>query len=98
MRNLNNPFILFLLLQMRTALKNILLNLLKNREDLKKWLLATSDYSNEMQQDLNAIVGFDKNFNNAILRHSLDRKDEAIFRNPNPINVAFHDLKKLLIL
>ena len=67
---------------------------MKNREDLKKWLLATSDYGNEIQQDLNAIVGFDEKFNNAIVRHSLDRKDEAIFRIPNPINVTFHDMKK----
>ena len=76
------------------AVKNNILNLLKNREDLKKWLLATSDYGNEIQQDLNAIVGFDEKFNNAIVRHSLDPKDEAIFRNPNPINVTFHDMKK----
>ena len=28
------------------AVENNLLNLLRNREDLKKWLLATSDYGN----------------------------------------------------
>ena len=72
----------------------IILNLLKNREDLKKQLLGTSHYVNEIQQDLNAIVGFDEKFDNAIVRHSLDRKDEAIFCNPNPINVTFHDMKK----
>ena len=71
-----------------------LLNLLRNREDFKKWLLATSDYGNEMQEDLNAIAGYDEKFNNAIVRHSLDLKDQAIFRNPNPINVTFHDTKK----
>ena len=51
-------------------------------------VLATSDYGNEIQ-DLNVIVGFDEKFNNAIVRHSLDLKDQAIFRNPNPINVTF---------
>ena len=76
------------------AVKNNLLNLLRNREDLKKWLLATSDYGNEIQEDLNAIVGYDEKFNNAIVRHSLDLKDEAIFLNPSPINVTFHDMKK----
>ena len=76
------------------AVENNLLNLLRNREDFKKWLLATSDYGNEIQEDLNAIVGFDEKFNNAIVRHSLDLKDQAIFRNPNPINVTFHDMKK----
>ena len=60
----------------------------------KKWLLATGEYGNEIQDDLNAIVGYDEKFNNAIVRHSLDLKDEAIFHKPNPINVTFHDMKK----
>ena len=77
------------------AVENNLLNLLRNREDLKKWLLATSDYGNEIQVHLNGVVGFDEKFNNAIVRHSLDLKDQAIFRNPNPINVTFHDMKKI---
>ena len=76
------------------SVKINLLNLLRSREDLKKWLLATSDYGNEIQEYLNAIVGYNEKFNNAILRRALDRKDEAIFRNPNPINVTFHDMKK----
>ena len=67
---------------------------MRNREDLKKWLLVTSDYGNEIQEDLNAIVGYDEKFNNAIVRHSLDLKDQAIFHNSNPINVTFHDMKK----
>ena len=54
----------------------------------------TSDYGNEIQEDLNAIVGYDEKFNNAIVRHSLGLKDQAIFDNPNPINVTFHDMKK----
>ena len=70
------------------TVKNKLLNLLRNREDLKKWLLATSDYENETQEDLNAIVGYND------CQTWLDLKDEVIFRNPNPINVTFHDMKK----
>ena len=76
------------------AIENNLINLIKNRDDLKKWLLATGDYGNEIQDDLNTIVGHDENFNNAIVRHSLDLKDEVIFRNPNPLNITFHDMKK----
>ena len=76
------------------AIENNLLNLIRNRDDLKKWLLATRKYGDEIQQDLNAIVGHDEKFNNAFVRHALDLKDEAIFRNPNPINVTFHDMKK----
>ena len=63
-------------------------------EDLKTRLLATSEYGNEIQEDLNAIVGYDEKFNNAIVRHALDLKDSAIFRNPNPLNVTFRDVKK----
>ena len=29
-----------------------------------------------------------------IVRHALDLKNEAIFRNPNPLNVTFHNVKK----
>ena len=74
------------------AVENNLLNLLRNR--VKKWLFATSDHGNEIQEDLNAIVGYDEKFNNAIVRHSLDSNDQAIFRNPNPINFTFHGMKK----
>ena len=76
------------------ATENDLINLSKNRDDLKKWLLATSDYGNEIQEDLNAVVRYDENFTNAIVRHSLDLKDEAVFCNPYPLNITFHDMKK----
>ena len=54
---------------------NKVLDLLRNQEGLKKWLLATSDYGNELQEDLNAIAGYDEKFNNAIVRHALDLKN-----------------------
>ena len=60
-----------------------------------KWLLATSDYRQEVQDDLTAIVGYDEKFNNAIIRHALDLKNEAILCNPNPLNVTFWDVKKI---
>ena len=63
---------------------------MRNRDNLKNWLLGTGEYGNEMQEDLNAIVGCD----DAIIRRVLDLKDQAIFRNLNPINVNFHDMKK----
>ena len=57
-------------------------------------MLATSDFDDEIQDDLNAVVGHDQNFTNAIVRHSLDLKDESTFCNPNPLNVTFHNMKK----
>ena len=65
------------------TVENDLINLIKSRDDLKKWLLATSDFGNEIQDDLNAVVGHDEKFTSAIVRHSLDFKDESIFYNPN---------------
>ena len=76
------------------AVENNLVNLIINRDNLKKWLLTTSKYGDEIQEDLKTIVGYDEKFTNAIVRHSLDLKDEAIFHNPSPINVTFHDMNK----
>ena len=71
-----------------------MINLIKNRDDLKRWLLATSDYGAEIQENLNAVVGHNEKFTNSIVRHALDLKDDPIFRNPNPINVTLCDMKK----
>ena len=74
---------------------NRVIDLLQNREDLKKWLLATSDYGNELQEDLNQIAVYDEKFINAIVRHALDQKNAGIFQNPNPLNLTFQNVKKL---
>ena len=56
---------------------NSIINIIKNCDDLKKWLLASSDFGQELQEDLNAvvgynvIVGYNAKFNNAIVRHAL---------------------------
>ena len=61
---------------------------------MKKWFSAISDYGKELQGDLNAVVGYDEKFNNAIVRHALDRKNASVMRIPNPLNVTFRDVKK----
>ena len=43
------------------AIENNLRNLIKNRDELKKWLLATGKYENEIQDHLNATVDMMKN-------------------------------------
>ena len=48
-----------------------------------------------MQEDLNAVVSYDEKFNNAIIRHALDRKDASVMQNPNPLNLTFRDVKKI---
>ena len=73
---------------------NLIIDLIKKRDDLKKYLLATSNYGEELQEDLNAIVGHNEQFNNAIVRHALDEKNGGIMQNPNPRNLTFWDIKR----
>ena len=73
---------------------NKVLDLLRNREDFEKWFLATSDYGNELQEDLNAIVRYDEKSNNAIFRHALDLKNTGIFQNHSLLNLSFRNVKK----
>ena len=68
---------------------------MRSREDFKKWLLATSDYGNELQEDLNAILGYNEKFNNGIVRHALDLKNARIFQNLNSLNLTYRNIKKL---
>ena len=94
MRNLN---ILrdFLILVIRASdSNNKVLDLLRSREDFKKWFLATGDYGHELHEDLNATVGYNENFNNVIVRHALDLKNTGIFQNPNPLNLTYRNVKK----
>ena len=74
---------------------NSIINVIQNPNDLEKWLLATSDYGREWQEDLNAVASYHEKFNNAIVRHVLDRKDASVMKNPNPLNLTFRDAKKL---
>ena len=71
---------------------NEILTKLQNSDNLKKWLLATSDFGQEIQEDVNNIVGHNENFNNAVIRPALDLKNEGIFQNPNPLTVTFCDI------
>lgn len=61
---------------------------------MKKYLLAKSDYGNELQEDLNAIVRHNEKLKNAIVRHALDLTNDEIMQNPNLLNVTFRDIKK----
>ena len=93
MRSLNilRDFLIFVI---RAKIDNLIINVTQNRNDLKKWLLAIGDYGRELQKDLNAVVGYDEKFNNAIVRHALDCKNASVMQIPNPLNVTFRDVKK----
>ena len=76
------------------TVKNNILDAVKNREDLQKWILATSDFGRKLQQDINEITGEDEKFNNAVLRCALDLKSDGLFRNPQPISLLFNSVEK----
>ena len=76
------------------TVKNNILDAAKNREDLQKWILATSDFGRELQQDINEITGGDETFNNAVLRRALDLKSDGLFCNPQPISLLFNNVEK----
>ena len=76
------------------VVKNNILDAIKNREDLQKYILATSDLGNELQQDINEITGGDEKFNNAVLRRALDLKSTDLFRNPQLISLLFNNVEK----
>ena len=65
------------------VVKNNILDAIKNRKDLQKWILATSDFGRELQQDINEITGGDEKFNNAVLRRALDLKVMEYLEIPN---------------
>ena len=53
-------------------------NIVKKRADLRKYLLTTSDYGKNIQENINSVVR-DRNFNNAALRHLLDERNNGVF-------------------
>ena len=75
------------------VVENNILDAVKNREDLQKYILATSDFGHELQENINQITGGDEKFNNAIIRRALDLKNEDLFRNPQPITLLFNNVE-----
>ena len=61
-------------------------------EDVKNFLLANSDFGEEIQQQLDLYVS-NNNLNEASFRRRLDRISENIIRNKNPIELLFKDVK-----
>ena len=56
-------------------------------------MLATSDYGQNIQENINAVVT-DRKFNDALVRHVLDEKSKGVFDSSTPLSVTFKDAKK----
>ena len=53
--------------------QNLVIDVVNNRSNLRKFLLATSDYGRSIQENINAVVA-DGKFNQAVVRRALDQK------------------------
>ena len=74
-----------------SAFQNSIIDTLNNRADLQKYLLATSDFGKNIQENINSVVT-DGKFNDALVRHVLDKKIRSCFDVQNTIigNVISH--------
>ena len=61
------------------------------KEDVQKYILATSDFAKSIQTDINHYVTRDR-INNASFRQKLDSISKNILRKQNPLELVFEDL------
>ena len=73
-------------------IRNSIIDIVNNRSDIRKFLLATSDGRN-IQEKINAVVA-DGKFNQDVVRRALHKKNKEVFESPIPLSVTFKDAKK----
>ena len=61
------------------------------REDVQKYILATSDFAKSIQTDTNHYVTRDR-INDASFRQKLDLISKNILRRQNPLELVFEDI------
>ena len=61
------------------------------REDVQKYILATSDYAKSIQTDIDHYVTRDR-INDASFRQKLDLIRKNILRRQNPLKLVFEDI------
>ena len=62
-----------------------------SKDDIQKYLLATSDFAKSMQTDINHYVTKDR-INDASFRQKLDPISKNIIRRQNPLELVFKDI------
>ena len=60
------------------------------KDDVQKYLLATSDFAKSMETDINDYVTRDR-INDASFREKLDPISKNILRRQNPLELVFED-------
>ena len=76
------------------SFQNSVIDIVNNKSDLTKFLLATSGYGRNIQENINSVVAGGK-FNQAVVFSVLDRKNKGVFDSPTPLSITFKDAKKL---
>ena len=61
------------------------------KEDVQKYILATSDFAKSIQMDINHYVTRDR-INDASFRQRLDPISKNILRRQNPLELVFEDI------
>ena len=73
--------------------KNSIIDIVNNRSDWRKFLLATSDYGKNISENISAVVA-DGKFNQAVVRRALDQKNKGVSESTIPVSVTFKETKK----
>ena len=78
------------------SFQNSIIDIINNRSDWRKILVATSDYRRNIQENINSVVTGGK-FNQAVAVacRVLDQKNKGVFESPTPLSITFKDAKKL---
>ena len=66
------------------SFQNSIIDIVNNRSDLRKCLLATSEYGRNIQENINSVAAGEK-FNQAVVRRVLDQKNKGVFESPTPL-------------
>ena len=77
----------------KPAFQKSVVDVVNNRDDLHKFLLATNDISRNIQENLNAIVT-DGRLNDVVVWYALDTAGKNVFANLKSLKVTLKDVKK----
>ena len=72
----------------RFLFQHSIADIVNNKSDLRKLLLATSDYG----RNSNSVAAGGK-FNQAFVPRVLDQKNKGVFESPMPLSIRFKDTK-----
>ena len=78
------------------SFQNSIIDIINNRSDWRKILVATSDYRRNIQENINSVATGGK-FNQAVAFacRVLDQKNKGVFESPTPLSITFKEAKKI---